>query len=82
MIILNRRLQVKTQHGRKCLMLPFFNYRLEFWPIVLGLAMKSWSHLSFFLGILLTAGCMGDKLPLYQKSFKFPDDALVKDSIR
>ena len=31
-----------------------------------------------FLGILLTAGCIGD-IALYKKVSKFPDDALVKD---
>ena len=45
-------------------------------PIVLGLAMNL-EPLSF-LGILLTAGCMGD-IALYQKVSKFPDDALVID---
>ena len=36
------------------------------------------SGATLILGILLTAGCMGD-IALYQKVSKFPDDALVKD---
>ena len=55
-------------------MLPFLPTGIL--PIVIGLAtnMPSIS----FLGILLTAGCMGD-IALYQKVSKFPDDAQVKD---
>ena len=36
------------------------------------------SGATLILGILLTAGCMGD-IALYQKVSKFPDDALVID---
>ncbi|ENB9404490.1 MULTISPECIES: DUF3267 domain-containing protein [Bacillus cereus group] len=65
---------ITVKQMKKVLMLPFLPTGIL--PIVLGLAMNL-EPLSF-LGILLTAGCMGD-IALYQKVSKFPDDALVKD---
>ncbi|MGR5968167.1 DUF3267 domain-containing protein [Bacillus paranthracis] len=66
--------EITVKQMKKVLMLPFLPTGIL--PIVLGLAMNL-EPLSF-LGILLTAGCMGD-IALYQKVSKFPDDALVKD---
>lgn len=65
---------ITVKQMKKVLILPFLPTGIL--PIVIGLAtnMPSIS----FLGILLTAGCMGD-IALYQKVSKFPDDALVKD---
>ncbi|PEV98399.1 diaminopimelate epimerase [Bacillus cereus] len=65
---------ITVKQMKKVLMLPFVPTGIL--PIVLGLAtnMQSIS----FLGILLTAGCIGD-IALYQKVSKFPDDALVVD---
>ncbi|PEU90071.1 diaminopimelate epimerase [Bacillus anthracis] len=65
---------ITVKQMKKVLMLPFLPTGIL--PIVIGLAtnMPSIS----FLGILLTAGCMGD-IALYQKVSKFPDDAQVKD---
>ena len=65
---------ITVNQMKKVLMLPFLPTGIL--PIVLGLAMN-FQALSF-LGILLTAGCIGD-IALYQKVSKFPDDALVKD---
>ncbi|ASI80082.1 DUF3267 domain-containing protein [Bacillus pacificus] len=66
--------EITVKQMKKVLMLPFLPTGIL--PIVLGLAMNL-EPLSF-LGILLTAGCMGD-IALYQKVSKFPDDALVID---
>ena len=66
--------EITVKQMKKVLMLPFLPTGIL--PIVLGLAMNL-EPLSF-LGILLTAGCIGD-IVLYQKVSKFPDDALVKD---
>ncbi|MGE7856889.1 MULTISPECIES: DUF3267 domain-containing protein [Bacillus] len=66
--------EITVKQMKKVLMLPFLPTGIL--PIVLGLAMNL-EPLSF-LGILLTAGCIGD-IALYQKVSKFPDDALVKD---
>ncbi|MEF7556356.1 DUF3267 domain-containing protein [Bacillus thuringiensis] len=65
---------ITVKQMKKVLMLPFLPTGIL--PIVVGIAtnMPSIS----FLGILLTAGCMGD-IALYQKVSKFPDDALVQD---
>ncbi|WP_433773781.1 DUF3267 domain-containing protein [Bacillus wiedmannii] len=65
---------ITVKQMKKVLMLPFFPTGIL--PIVIGLAtnMQSIS----FLGILLTAGCIGD-IALYQKVSKFPDDAQVLD---
>lgn len=65
---------VTVKQMKKVLMLPFLPTGIL--PIVLGLAMNL-EPLSF-LGILLTAGCIGD-IALYQKVSKFPDDAQVID---
>lgn len=65
---------ISVKQMKKVLMLPFLPTGIL--PIVIGLAMNVQS-LSF-LGILLTAGCIGD-IALYQKVSKFPDDALVVD---
>ncbi|SCM98079.1 Uncharacterized protein BWINRASL_04630 [Bacillus mycoides] len=65
---------ITVKQMKKVLMLPFLPTGIL--PIVLGLVMNL-EPLSF-LGILLTAGCIGD-IVLYQKVLKFPDDALVKD---
>lgn len=65
---------ITVKQMKKVLMLPFVPTGVL--PIVIGLAMNVQS-LSF-LGILLTAGCIGD-VALYQKISKFPDDALVID---
>ncbi|MBE7125425.1 DUF3267 domain-containing protein [Bacillus sp. SIMBA_074] len=66
--------EITVKQMKKVLMLPFLPTGIL--PIVLGLAMNL-EPLSF-LGILLTAGCIGD-IALYQKVSKFPDDALVID---
>ncbi len=66
--------EITVKQMKKVLMLPFLPTGIL--PIVLGLVMNL-EPLSF-LGILLTAGCMGD-IALYQKVSKFPDDALVID---
>ncbi|EJS73602.1 DUF3267 domain-containing protein [Bacillus cereus] len=65
---------ITVKQMKKVLILPFVPTGIL--PIVLGLAtnMQSIS----FLGILLTAGCIGD-IALYQKVSKFPDDAQVID---
>ncbi|PEX91699.1 DUF3267 domain-containing protein [Bacillus cereus] len=65
---------ITVKQMKKVLMLPFLPTGIL--PIVIGLAtnMQSIS----FLGILLTAGCIGD-IVLYQKVSKFPDDAQVLD---
>ena len=64
---------ITVKQMKKVLMLPF--YRLNF-------ANCNWVSyeyaINLILGILLTAGCMGD-IALYQKVSKFPDDALVQD---
>ncbi|EOO31078.1 hypothetical protein ICM_04070 [Bacillus cereus BAG1X2-3] len=65
---------VTVKQMKKVLMLPFLPTGIL--PIVLGIAMNL-EPLSF-LGILLTAGCIGD-IALYQKVSKFPDDAQVID---
>ncbi|EEL32213.1 MULTISPECIES: DUF3267 domain-containing protein [Bacillus cereus group] len=65
---------ITVKQMKKVLMLPFLPTGIL--PIVLGLAMNL-EPLSF-LGVLLTASCIGD-IALYQKVSKFPDDALVKD---
>ncbi|MED0942319.1 diaminopimelate epimerase [Bacillus mycoides] len=65
---------ITVKKMKTVLMLPFLPTGIL--PIVLGLAMNL-EPLSF-LGILLTAGCIGD-IALYKKVSKFPDDALVKD---
>ncbi|HDR7274679.1 TPA: DUF3267 domain-containing protein [Bacillus paranthracis] len=65
---------ITVKQMKKVLMLPFLPTGIL--PIVIGLATNM--PLISFLGILLTAGCMGD-IALYQKVSKFPDDALVKD---
>ncbi|HEQ3526280.1 TPA: DUF3267 domain-containing protein [Bacillus cereus] len=65
---------VTVKQMKKVLMLPFLPTGIL--PIVLGLAMNL-EPLSF-LGILLTAGCIGD-IAVYQKVSKFPDDAQVID---
>ncbi|MEK7014317.1 MULTISPECIES: DUF3267 domain-containing protein [Bacillus] len=65
---------ITVKHMKKVLMLPLVPTGIL--PIIIGLAMN-FPTLSF-LGILLTAGCIGD-LVLYQKVSKFPDDALVMD---
>ncbi|EJQ65887.1 DUF3267 domain-containing protein [Bacillus mycoides] len=65
---------ITVKQMKTVLMLPFLPTGIL--PIVLGLAMNL-EPLSF-LGILLTAGCIGD-IALYKKVSKFPDDALVKD---
>ncbi|WP_242308975.1 DUF3267 domain-containing protein [Bacillus cereus group sp. BfR-BA-01524] len=65
---------VTVEQMKKVLMLPFLPTGIL--PIVLGIAMNL-EPLSF-LGILLTAGCIGD-IALYQKVSKFPDDAQVID---
>ncbi|MGF2768860.1 DUF3267 domain-containing protein [Bacillus cereus] len=65
---------VTVKQMKKVLMLPFLPTGIL--PIVLGVAMNL-EPLSF-LGILLTAGCIGD-IALYQKVSKFPDDAQVID---
>ncbi|PDZ60298.1 diaminopimelate epimerase, partial [Bacillus cereus] len=59
---------------KKVLMLPFLPTGIL--PIVIGLATNVQSI--SFLGILLTASCIGD-IALYQKVSKFPEDAQVKD---
>ncbi len=59
---------------KKVLMLPFLPTGIL--PIVIGVAMNMPSI--SFLGILLTAGCIGDMV-LYQKVSRFSDDALVID---
>ena len=66
--------EITVKQMKKVLMLPFLPTGIL--PIVIGVAtdMQSIS----FLGILLTAGCIGD-IALYQKVSKFPDDALVVD---
>ncbi len=66
--------EITVKQMKKVLMLPFLPTGIL--PIVIGLATNM--PLISFLGILLTAGCMGD-IALYQKVSKFPDDALVKD---
>ncbi|EEK71038.1 hypothetical protein bcere0007_44740 [Bacillus mycoides] len=66
--------EITVKKMKKVLMLPFLPTGIL--PIVIGLAMNVQSI--SFLGILLTAGCIGD-IALYQKVSKFPDDALVKD---
>ena len=65
---------ITVKQMKKVLMLPFLPTGIL--PIVLGLSMNL-EPLSF-LGILLTAGCIGD-IALYRKVSKFPDDAIVKD---
>ncbi|QUG86155.1 DUF3267 domain-containing protein [Bacillus nitratireducens] len=65
---------ITVKQMKKVLMLPFLPTGIL--PIAIGVAMN-FPELSF-LGILLTAGCIGD-LVLYQKVSKFPDDALVMD---
>ncbi|EJQ99880.1 DUF3267 domain-containing protein [Bacillus cereus] len=65
---------ITVKQMKTVLMLPFLPIGIL--PIVLGLAMNL-QTLSF-LGILLTAGCIGD-IALYKKVSNFPDDALVKD---
>ncbi|CKE60685.1 DUF3267 domain-containing protein [Bacillus cereus group sp. TH43LC] len=65
---------ITVKQMKKVLMLPFLPTGIL--PIVIGVAMNMPSI--SFLGILLTAGCIGDMV-LYQKVSKFPDDALVKD---
>ncbi|MCU7666071.1 DUF3267 domain-containing protein [Bacillus thuringiensis] len=65
---------VTVKQMKKVLMLPFLPTGIL--PIVLGIAMNL-EPLSF-LGILLTAGSIGD-IALYQKVSKFPDDAQVID---
>ena len=65
---------ITVKQMKKVLMLPFLPTGIL--PIVLGVAMNL-EPLSF-LGILLTAGCIGD-IALYRKVSKFPEDALVKD---
>ncbi|GAB6555266.1 MULTISPECIES: DUF3267 domain-containing protein [Bacillus] len=65
---------ITVQQMKKVLMLPFLPTGIL--PIVIGLATNVQSI--SFLGILLTAGCIGD-IALYQKVSKFPDDAQVKD---
>ncbi|MBJ7995902.1 DUF3267 domain-containing protein [Bacillus mycoides] len=65
---------ITVKHMKKTLMLPFIPTGIL--PIVIGVAMNL-PALSF-LGILLTAGCIGD-LVLYKKVSKFPDDAMVMD---
>ena len=64
---------VTVKQMKKVLMLPF--YQLNFANCI-GISYESGATL--ILGILLTAGCIGD-IVLYQKVSKFPDDALVKD---
>ncbi|WP_263703285.1 DUF3267 domain-containing protein [Bacillus thuringiensis] len=66
--------EITVKQMKKVLMLPFLPTGIL--PIVLGLVMNL-EPLSF-LGILLTASCIGD-IALYQKVSKFPDDAQVKD---
>ncbi|CUB09062.1 hypothetical protein BN2127_JRS1_00846 [Bacillus cereus] len=65
---------ITVKQMKKVLMLPFLPTGIL--PIVIGVAMNMPSI--SFLGILLTAGCIGDMV-LYQKVSKFPDDALVQD---
>ncbi|KMP98389.1 DUF3267 domain-containing protein [Bacillus cereus] len=65
---------VTVNQMKKVLMLPLLPTGIL--PIVLGIAMNL-EPLSF-LGILLTAGSIGD-IALYQKVSKFPDDAQVID---
>ncbi|WP_226604593.1 DUF3267 domain-containing protein [Bacillus cereus] len=65
---------VTVKQMKKVLMLPFLPTGIL--PIVLGIAMNL-EPLSF-LGILLTAGSIGN-IALYQKVSKFPDDAQVID---
>ncbi|MBS9806003.1 DUF3267 domain-containing protein [Bacillus cereus] len=65
---------ITVKQMKKVLMLPFLPTGIL--PIVLGLAMNL-QPLSF-LGVLLTAGCIGDMV-LYQKVSKFPEDAQVID---
>ncbi|OQR53990.1 DUF3267 domain-containing protein [Bacillus sp. CDB3] len=65
---------ITVKQMKKVLMLPFLPTGIL--PIVLGLAMND--QAISFLGILLTAGCIGD-IALYQKVSKFPDDAQVID---
>ena len=66
--------EITVKQMKKVLMLPFLPTGIL--PIAIGLAMNV--QAISFLGVLLTAGCIGD-IALYQKVSKFPDDALVKD---
>ncbi|KFN04082.1 DUF3267 domain-containing protein [Bacillus clarus] len=68
---------ITVKQMKKVLMLPFVPTGIL--PIVIGVAMNV-PALSF-LGVFLTAGCIGD-LVLYQKVSKFPDDAMVMDHPR
>ncbi|EJR68565.1 hypothetical protein IIO_00093 [Bacillus cereus VD115] len=66
--------EITVKQMKKVLMLPFLPTGIL--PIAIGLVMNV--QAISFLGVLLTAGCIGD-IALYQKVSKFPDDALVKD---
>ncbi|MCU5225068.1 MULTISPECIES: DUF3267 domain-containing protein [Bacillus] len=65
---------ITVKQMKKVLILPFLPTGIL--PIVIGVAMNMPSI--SFLGILLTAGCIGDMV-LYQKVSRFSDDALVID---
>ncbi|WP_242144237.1 MULTISPECIES: DUF3267 domain-containing protein [unclassified Bacillus cereus group] len=63
-----------VKHMKKVLMLPLLPTGIL--PIVVGVAMNF--PVISLLGVLLTAGCIGD-LALYRKVSKFPDNAFVID---
>ncbi|MFJ8528216.1 DUF3267 domain-containing protein [Bacillus sp. NPDC094106] len=65
---------ITVEHMKKALLLPLVPTGIL--PLVIGVVLN-FPALSF-LGVLLTAGCIGD-LVLYQKLLKFPNDAMVID---